>query len=328
MLIAPQGTASTFARSFYALDAQLLDPVMLNTFVSVADQGSFTAAARTLGYTQSAVSRQVAGLERACGVELFVRGGRGVRLTPAGEHLLPHARSLLDRLADARRALRDLRTLGGGRLRVGAITSATAALVPDALARFHAAHPGVALSLREGTTRNLLPLVERGDLDVAIVSTQVRRDLGSAAVELVHLADDPLLVALPAAHPAAAAGPRVSLQDLAGDRWIVADLPDAVAAVTAICAGAGFTPDTSLRVGEWTAKLGLVAYGFGVALVPAMAATRFGTGVAIRRVDPDPPARRVYAALTPPPVRAPATDALLDALRDALAAGVTDPPGP
>jgi DNA-binding transcriptional LysR family regulator len=327
MVIAPQGTASTFARSFHALDAQLLDPIMLNTFVSVADQGSFTAAARTLGYTQSAVSRQVAGLERACGVELFVRGGRGVRLTPAGEHLLPHARGLLDRLADARRALRDLRTLGGGRLRVGAITSANAALVPDALARFHAAHPGVALSLREGTTRHLLPLVERGDLDVAIVSTQVRRDLGPSAVELVHLADDPLLVALPAAHPAAA-GPRVSLPALAGDRWIVADLPDAVAAVTAICTGAGFTPDTSLRVGEWTAKLGLVAYGFGVALVPAMAATRFGTGVAIRRVDPDPPARTVYAALPPRPVRAPATDALLDALRDALAAGVTGPPGP
>ncbi|HET6953630.1 MAG TPA: LysR family transcriptional regulator [Acidimicrobiales bacterium] len=308
------------------LPAPLLDPVLLTTFVTVAERGSFTAAAGGLGYTQSAVSRQVAGLERACGSRLFVRGGRGVRLTPAGEHLLPHARRLIDQLADARRALVALRTLDGGRLRVGALTSATAALVPEALARFHARHPAVALSLREGTTAHLLPLVEGGVLDVAVVSTQVQGDLRPrAGVELVHLVDDPLLVAMPADHPLARAeaGP-VALGDLAGERWIVADLPDAVAALAATCAVAGFVPDTSLRVREWTAKLGLVAHGFGVTLVPAMAAARFGTEVALRRIAPDPPGRAVLAALPDAAGRTPAADGFVADLR---AAATTSLPG-
>ncbi|TMQ97130.1 LysR family transcriptional regulator [Actinomadura soli] len=294
--------------------AEALDPVLLRTFVAVADLGSFTAAAAAEGYTQSAVSRQIAALEDVCGVELFARGARGVRPTPAGEYLLPHARGLLDRLADTARALDGLRRLDTGTLRLGAFPTANAALVPRALARFRARHPGVRALLREGMTERLLPMLEAGDLDVAVVSTHKHPSI--AADELVTLADDALLVALPSTHPLAAHR-RVSLADLADEPWIVADDPEAVATMRARCEVAGFVPETPIRAAEWISKLGLVAEGFGVTLVPALAAAAVARdGVVLRGVAPDQPRRTVYAAVGRHARRSPAVTAFLADLRD------------
>lgn len=295
--------------------AESLDPVLLRTFAAVADLGSFTAAASAEGYTQSAVSRQIAALEEVCGVELFARGARGVRPTPAGEYLLPHARALLERLADTARALDGLRRLDAGTLRVGAFPTANTALVPRALARFRARHPGVRPSLREGTTERLLPMLEAGDLDLAVVSTHKTPVL--AAADLVHLLDDPLLVALPAGHRLAARD-RVPMAELADDPWIVADTPEAAAALRARCEAAGFVPETPLRASEWLSKLGLVAGGLGVTLVPALAADAAATdGVVLRPVAPEPLRRTVYAAVARHARRFPPVTAFLDDLRAA-----------
>ncbi|MFD0903727.1 LysR family transcriptional regulator [Actinomadura sediminis] len=208
---------------------EALDPVLLRTFVTVADLGSFTAAAAAGGYTQSAVSRQIAALEDLCGVELFARGVRGVRPTPAAEHLLPHARALLDRLADTARALDGLRRLDAGTLRIGAFPTANVALVPHALARLREARPGVRVVLREDLTERLTPMLDAGDLDVAVVSTH---KAPAPAGDLVRLLDDELLAALPHGHPLAARR-RVPPGGLADDPWIVADDPAAVAALHA-----------------------------------------------------------------------------------------------
>lgn len=294
--------------------AEALDPVLLRTFVAVADLGSFTAAAAAEGYTQSAVSRQIAALEDVCGVELFARGARGVRPTPAGEYLLPYARGLLDRLADTARALDGLRRLDTGTLRLGAFPTANAALVPRALARFRARHPGVRPVLREGTTERLLPMLEAGDLDLAVVSTHKIPSI--AAEDLVTLADDALLVALPSGHRLAGRD-RVALGDLADEPWIVADDPEAVAALRARCEAAGFVPQTPLRVAEWISKLGLVAEGFGVTLVPALAASAAARdGVVLRAVASDQPRRSVYAAVGRHARRSPAVTAFLADPRD------------
>ncbi|WP_284454604.1 LysR family transcriptional regulator [Actinomadura madurae] len=294
--------------------AEALDPVLLRTFVAVADLGSFTAAAAAEGYTQSAVSRQIAALEDVCGVELFARGARGVRPTPAAEYLLPHARGLLDRLADTARALDGLRRLDTGTLRLGAFPTANAVLVPRALARFRARHPGVRPLLREGTTERLLPMLEAGDLDVALVSTHKIPSI--AADDLVTLLEDVLLVALPEGHRLAARE-RVRLADLAGEPWIVADDPAAIAALRARCETAGFVPQTPLRVAEWVSKLGLVAEGFGVTLVPALAATAMARdGVVLRAVSAGRPRRTVYAAVGRHARRSPAVTAFLADLRD------------
>jgi DNA-binding transcriptional LysR family regulator len=297
--------------------AESLDPLLLRTFVAVADLGSFTAAAAAGGYTQSAVSRQIAALEDACGVELFARGARGVRPTPAGEHLLPHARALLDRLADTVQAMEGLRRLDTGTLRLGAFPTANAALVPRALARFRARHPGVRPTLREGTTDRLLAMLDGGDVDLAVVSTHTVPAL--PAGDLVPLLDDALLVALPSGHPLAARR-RVPLDALAGDAWIVADAPEAVAALRARCEAAGFEPRTPLRVAEWISKLGLVAGGFGVTLVPALAAAAAARpDVVLRPLAPEQPTRAVRAAVGRHARRSPAVTAFLDDLRTVAA---------
>ncbi|GAA1529874.1 LysR family transcriptional regulator [Actinomadura kijaniata] len=296
-----------------------LDPVLLRTFVAVAELGSFTAAAEAGGYTQSAVSRQIAALEDACGVELFVRGARGVRSTPAGDHLLPHARALLERHAETARAVAELRRLDAGAVRAGTFATAGAVLLPRALAAFRERHPAVRVEVREGPTEELLPLLEAGDLDLAVVSTHKAAE--PAGVELVRLCEDPLLVALPKGHRLARRR-RVPLAELAEESWIVADSPPAVAALHARCAAAGFVPRTPLRAAEWITKLGLVEAGCGVTLVPAMAAGALGGRVALRPLAPDPPRRTVYAAVARHAHRAPAVTAFLDGLR-AVAAEVT-----
>ncbi|MFC4906189.1 LysR family transcriptional regulator [Actinomadura gamaensis] len=307
--------------------ADALDPVLLRTFASVAELGSFTAAATALGYTQSAVSRQIRTLEEACGVELFARGARGVRPTPAGEHLLPHARALLERYADTARALESLRRVDAGTLRLGAFSTANAVLVPRALTRFGARHPGVDIRLREGLTEVLLPALDAGELDLALVSTH--KQGGLAPADLVALGDDPLLVALPEGHRLARRR-TVPLAGLADENWIVADDAAAVAALHARCAPAGFVPRTPLRVAEWTSKLGLVAAGFGVTLVPALAVGGVREDVVLRPLSVadarTEPRRTVYAAVARHARRAPAVTAFLDDLR-AVAADLLRPAG-
>ncbi len=299
--------------------AEALDPVLLRTFASVAELGSFTAAAGALGYTQSAVSRQVRTLEEACGVELFARGARGVRATPAGEYLLPHARALLERYADTARALESLRQADAGMLRLGAFSTANAVLVPRALTRFGERHPGVEIRLREGLTERLLPALDAGELDLAVVSTHKYK---IASADLVVLGDDPLLVALPRGHRLARRR-TVPLAELADESWIVADDEAAVAALHARCAPAGFVPQTRLRVAEWTSKLGLVSAGFGVTFVPALAVGGVREDVALKPLSvadaQAQPRRTVYAAVARHARRAPAVTAFLDDLRAASA---------
>jgi DNA-binding transcriptional LysR family regulator len=294
---------------------ELLSPAALHAFVTVADHGSFTAAAASSGYTQSAVSRQITGLEELCGVPLFVRGPRGVRPTAAGELLLPQARAVLERLTRAAETLEAVRRLEAGGLRVGAFATANAALLPRALAGFRAAHPGVSVTLSEATSERLLPLLESGEIDIAVLSDHKQpppeRLRGAAPVRLL---EDPLLAALPAGHPLAAR-PRVALADLAGEPWIVGGTPEALDALNTLCAGAGFTPRTPLRVDEWVAKLGLVEAGLGVTLLPGLALGTVPAGVSVLPIAPDPPRRTVFAALSEQARSAPLAQALLDHLR-------------
>src|SRR3954465_4388425 len=143
---------------------------LLRVFVAVARLGSFTAAGPDLGYTQSAVSRQVAALEDEAGVALFDRLPRGVRLTEPGRRLVPHAQAVLDRLDTARRELAALQDLTTGRLRVGAFATADAVLVPQAIATFRRSYPDVEVTLQEGFTPDLLAMVGDGSVDMAVVS--------------------------------------------------------------------------------------------------------------------------------------------------------------
>jgi DNA-binding transcriptional LysR family regulator len=279
----------------------------------VARHGSITAAAEALRYTQSAVSRQVAGLEAELGVRLFDRLPRGVALTEEGRCLLRHADAILDRLASARAELRALGDLSVGRLRVGAFASADAALVPRALAALRASHPAVQISLVEGVTPQLLERLAAGDADVSVVSAYPYDPLDERRFDLHHLLDEPVLVAVPRSHRLARRR-SVRLADLADESW-VAGSADPEATLLGGSLRHGFRPRIDFVAGEWTAKLGFVAAGLGVTLVPALAARAAPADIALVGLHRDEaPVRRVYAATLAGRSRPVAVDRLIAAL--------------
>lgn len=287
-------------------------------FRTVARLGSVTAAARALGYTQSAVSRQIGVLEAQTGARLFDRRPRGVTLTEAGRCLLPHAEAVLDRLVTARTELASLLGLSGGRIRIGAFPTAVAALVPRAIAAFRAAYPEVSVGLVEGLTPALVARLQAGDADVAVVSAPPDQPLDGA--ELHHLLDEQLLVAVPSGHRLARRR-RVRLADLAGEAFIAGS---ATAETTLLRATlpSGFRPRIDIVAAEWTGKLGCVAAGLGVALVPELAVRARPADIVLLRLHPDDAApRRVFAATAPGRVVGAAVHAFVDELRRQARAG-------
>ncbi|MFB7600793.1 LysR family transcriptional regulator [Streptomyces sp. NPDC056160] len=296
-----------------------LSTLWLRVFLEVARHGSFTVAARTLGWTQSAVSRQISALESALGgTPLFDRLPRGVRLTEAGRTLAPHAQSVAESLHGAVRELTALHEATGGRLRFGAFASADAALVPWALAAFRARRPGVRVTREEGLTARLLDRLTAGHLDLAVVSTT-----GGAPMEtyaLHHLLDESLYVAVPAGHPLTDRPGPVRLRELADADWVSgSSRPEGTLLDAAL--RAGFRPRVAHVVAEWTAKQGYVAAGLGVALVPALAAASVRPDVTLLPVrDEDAPARAVYAATVRGRSPSPAAEAFIGVLREAAVA--------
>jgi DNA-binding transcriptional LysR family regulator len=291
-----------------------VDAGLLRTFREVARLGSFSAAADSLGYTQSAVSRQVLVLEHEFGAVLFDRLPRGARLTAEGRCLLPHAEAVTGRIAAAHADLRALRDLVGGRLRAGAFPTAAAALVPHAAAAFRAAHPAVALSLGEGLSAELAARLRAGDLDLAVVAPAGLPD----GVDLSHLLDDPMLVAMHPAHPLSGR-PQVRLAELAEEGWIAgSDRPEET--LIGAAARAGFQPVISHVIGEWVAKQGLVAAGLGITLIPSLAASAVRPDIAVVPLHPDDSQPRPVflatpAGITPPPAAEAFTSLLRDAAR-------------
>ncbi len=293
-----------------------MDTTLLAVFGEVARRGSFTAAAEALGYTQSAVSRQISTLENEVGAVLFDRLPRGVRLTEEGRCVLPHAHAITDRLAAARGDLRDLRDLSAGRLRLGAFPTADAALVPRALAAFRAAYPDVVLSLAEGLVRDQVARLHAGDIDLAIVASSTPDALDG--LDLAHLLDDPMYVALHPGHPLAGRG-GLRPADLADEDWIAGSTRVEDTLIGGVL-DRGFRPRIGYIAGEWIAKQGLVAAGLGVTLIPSLAAGAARPDIVlVPLVSPGAPVRAVYAAtvpgVTPPPA--------LTAFRGFLAEAVT-----
>ncbi|NUO59481.1 MAG: LysR family transcriptional regulator [Hamadaea sp.] len=295
-----------------------METQLLEVFRTVARLKSITAAAQTLRYTQSAVSRQIAALEAELGVRVFDRLPRGVELTAEGRELLPNAEAVLDRLAAARRGLDDLRGLGRGRLRVGAFPTAVAALVPRALATFRTAYPEVHLSLVEGLTPRLLDRLADGTADVAVVSTSPAGQFEADRFELHHLLDERLLVAVARDHRLARRR-TVRLAELAEDAFIAGS---ATAEETLLRASlpSGFEPRIDIVAAEWTGKFGCVAAGLGVALVPALATRSIPADITLLRLDKkDESVRQIYAATLAGRTRPPAVVRFLDHL-DEIAA--------
>src|SRR3954464_1702119 len=148
----------------------LLDAARLHVFREVVRRGSLSAAAEALSFTQPAVSRQIAALEREAGAQLLERTPRGIRLTEAGRVLLGHAEAILDPMAIARAQVESVASLTGGPLRIGSFQTANATIVPRAIAAFARAHPHVELSLVEASTLDAPGSLRAGEVDVAVLT--------------------------------------------------------------------------------------------------------------------------------------------------------------
>src|SRR5918992_312868 len=195
----------------------MLDVRRMRVLREVALRGSFSAAAESLSFTQSAVSQQIAALEREAGAVLVERSARGVRLTEAGEAVVRHADGILTRLAEAEAELEAIAGLRGGRLRMASFESAAATIMPVAVAAFTKAHPAVELSMTLGEPEDGVAALRAGDIDLAITfGAGKQEDRFGDGVEHHHLLEDPMYVVLPQDHPLARKR-GVRLADLPGE---------------------------------------------------------------------------------------------------------------
>jgi DNA-binding transcriptional LysR family regulator len=245
----------------------------LEYLVAVADEGGFTRAAARLHVAQPGVSAQIRQLERELGQPLFDRTSRSVRLTEAGEAVLPYARAALDAVAGAKLTAQELSGLLRGRVAIGTVTSlGSDTNVPGLLAGFHDAHPDVDITLAEDTSDRLLAGVLDGRYDVAFAGLAGDAPDGVGTQTVV---EDALVAAVAPGDPLAAKR-SVPLRALDGRPLIV--LPHGTglrAAVDAGCAAAGFRPRVAFEAGNPEVLAALAEQGLGVAILPAgLAASR------------------------------------------------------
>lgn len=294
----------------------MLDVRRMQVLRAVAASGSVTAAAAHLRCTPSAVSQQVAALEKEAGIELLERAGRGVRPTAAGQLLIERATIISRHVAETETALADLRAGRAGRLTIHYFASIGPTLLAPAIARIRREHPGVAVDPRLTDPRDALPDVERGDGDLAIVVGRPGA-AGRPGIRLVHLLDDPYRAVLPAGHPLADRE-AVDLADLAGEPWVGGEPPGpCLEPIVEACAAAGFSPDFVAKSQDYATAQSFVAAGLGVTLIPRLGLSAGHPGVAVRPVHRPEPVRAIYAAVREGALAQPALGTLIDALVDA-----------
>ena len=292
----------------------MLDVRRLRVLREVALRGSFSAAAEALTYSQSAVSQQIAALEREAGTRLVERDGRGIRLTDAGRALVRRADSILVELAAADAELQAIAGLRGGRVRVSTFASAATALLPAAVTAFRAAHPAVQveLSLVEATEEAIGGL-RTGRADLVLVARPAGEPPADQ-VEAHRLLEDPMLAVLPGGHRLARRR-TLRLDDLAGEPWVLGGGPGCSdrATILRACHAAGFEPRVTVDfpTDDYNATQGMVAAGAGVTLLPRLALAVPRDDLAVRPLAGAGPSREVVAAVRRGD-QAPATLAMLE----------------
>src|SRR4051812_2743606 len=294
----------------------MLDVRRMRVLREVAIQGSFSAAAEALSFTQSAVSQQIAALERETGTILVQRSARGVRLTEAGEALVRHADAVLARLAEAEAELEAIAGLRGGRLRMAAFESAGATLMPLAIADFRAKHPGIELTMTLGEPESTEPQLKSGELDLVLgFGSRYAQEDG---VDRHFLLEDPMLLVLPLDHPLATKR-NLRLGDLADEAWIGGPQDcECNRLIYGACSAAGYDPRIAFETDDYAAVQGFVAAGVGLSLIAELGLPTIRDHLVARGPGRETPVRKTYAA-TAGGFRTPATTAMLEVLSSVAA---------
>lgn len=304
----------------------MIDAAGLRVIRAISEEGSFTAAAAALGYSQPAISQMVRRLEERTGTVLVERLGRNVRLTEAGAVLARHAGPVLAALEAAESEVAAIAGLRAGRVRLMAFPSASSTMVPRALALVKARFPDVQVTFAEAEPPESLAALRAGECDVAVAFAYEGTDVGRGEddmdqFEVIKLLDDEVRLALPRSHRLAGAA-EVNLTDVADEPWI-AGCPRCRGHLLALASKAGFSPDIAFETEDNVAVSGLIAEGLGVALMPDLISHAINNS-GIVTVPIAPASRRaVYAVTTPDLQRVPAVAATLTALTEAAgSAGV------
>jgi molybdate transport repressor ModE-like protein len=294
----------------------MLDVRRLRLLREVARHGSIAGAARSLSFTASAVSQQLAKLEREAGVPLLERGPQNVRLTEAGRILVDRTGEILERLAGAEAEVRALAPREIEKVRLATFATAGATIVPPALDRLSRERPGLEVAVVAVDPVKALALLEAGDVDVALAYEYDFVPLvAPPEIVLELLLEEDLLVLLPRSHPLAEHR-EVALSDLADETWIRSSKHSPCTEFTGrACRAAGFEPRMRYEYEDYLTLQGLVASGLGVGFAPRMALRPLRAHIVTRPVAPNPPRRRIYAACRMPD-GAPAVGSLVGALRD------------
>ena len=296
----------------------MLNSSRLNVLRELVERGSFSAAADSLSYSQSAVSQAIATLERELGATLIERDRRGIRPTIAGAALASHAEAILTRMDAAEEEVAAIAGGRGGRLRVASFPTAGATVMPPAIAAFRASHPGVEVTLAEDEPEAIAPRLRSGEFDLVLLFEF--KGVGErleAGIRRFPLLEDPLHLALPRGHHLASRS-KLRLEDLREEAWVqTSEASPCARHVVRSCHAAGFEPRVSFESDDYEVVQGLVATGVGVALIPELALSRARDEMEIRELSPRSPVRRVFAATPRAATVTPAVATMLDVLRDA-----------
>ncbi len=282
---------------------------------AIAEEGSFGRAAERLGYTQSAISQQMATLERIVGERLVERPGgpRPVSLTEAGILLLRHADSIISRLQAAQADLHALRAGEAGALRVGTFQSVGARLLPEIMRTFAERWPKVDVMLEELEDDGIVRAIETGEIDLGFVQLPVV-DAPLAAVELLR---DPYVVIVAAHSPLAGGHPtlhEVATQPLIGFRD-----DHGAAPIVAAFRSAGIDPHWAFRSNDNPTVQGLVAAGMGVAVMPRLTVDPADRRIAIVELGEPMPPRIIAVAQHRDRYSSPAARAFVQTARETVA---------
>jgi DNA-binding transcriptional LysR family regulator len=311
----------------------MLDLHRLRLLQEFAARGSIARTAAVLGYTPSAVSQQLAVLEREAGIALLDRSARRAELTDAGRRLAGHAERILAMVEEAETDLSAQAQEPAGRVVVTAFPSAAVAFAP-ALARSLRTHPSLALVLRQAPAREGLRQVRSGEVDVAIVDDWTSRlaeevESGGSILTCHHLIRDRLALVVPRAHRAADPGQPVDLRALRFDPWLAAPAGEASRqAVDRMLAAVGVAPPVLSEFEGMSTIVSLVARGIGIAILPRLAVAAGERRVAVRELPHGLDlARDIHAVARTASVRRPSVAVILSALRYAAKAMQPRPPG-
>jgi DNA-binding transcriptional LysR family regulator len=269
-----------------------------------------------LNLTQSAVSQQIAALERETGTKLLDRNHGSVRLTDPGSALVTHAEAVICRLDEAERELADIAELRGGRLRMVSFPTAGATLVACAVPAFSEKYPEVELELGEAEPEVSVPGLKAGNWDLALAYDFDSVPFGEDRdVDRELLLEERLQVAVPSNHPLASRK-SVRLEELSEEVWACGVSPSSCRQnVIQWSRSAGFEPRINFASDDYQVIQALVASGMGVALLPELLLTGRAPDIRVLDVKPRAPLRRVWAVTLNPDLRSPAANAMLEILR-------------